>query len=69
MDNADLYRFVIRGSTHKRARPQNSRFGGGSITNLTKTGIAFKRGEDNWLGNTWKEKFNKNDEILKEVNA
>ena len=31
-DNTDMHRFVIRGTTHHRARPENSkRFGGGSL--------------------------------------
>lgn len=59
-DNSQMYRIVFRGTSHERARPQNSRFGGGSITNLTKTGIAWKSGEANWLGLSWKKKFNKN---------
>ena len=53
-----MHRIVIRGTSHERARPTNSRFGGGSITNLTKTGIEYKRGDLNWLGNTWKKEFN-----------
>lgn len=55
-----MYRFVIRGSTHKRRRPNNARFGGGSIIatlvkrKATDVGIA----EYNWLGFKWMETFN-----------
>ena len=60
MDNADLHRFVIRGSTHKRARPNNSRFIGGSITNsLTKRSAkGGSGGENNWIGRTWMKEYN-----------
>ena len=30
-ENTQMHRFIIRGKTHHRARPENSRFGGGSL--------------------------------------
>ena len=56
--NSEMHRMVIRGSSHKRPRPQNSRFGGGSITaSLSQRGIKAKEwyNEYNWIGKTWAE--------------
>ena len=58
-DNVKLHRFVIRGTSHIRPRPQNCRFGGGSLTSpLKKRGIKFKSGECNWIGETWMDEYN-----------
>ena len=66
-----MHRIVIRGTSHKRQRPQNSRFVGLSLTaplikRDMKTGF-FKGMKDistgfmsrNWLGKSWKKQFNK----------
>ena len=56
-DNTELKRFVLRGSTHERRRPDNSRFIVGSNSDsLTKRSIT----DDDWcwLGFTWYEEFN-----------
>ena len=70
LDNADMHRIVIRGVSHKRPRPSNSRFGGPKSLPLKKRAIqqslfdklkgVFKDGEHefNWLGMTWMQKFN-----------
>ena len=60
-DNTDVHRIIIRGSTHKRPRPENSRFGAGSITaSLTKRGIEYEGWEKstNWIGKTWMKQYN-----------
>ena len=66
-ENEELYRIVIRGTTHTRERPGNSRFGTGSIAaplSKRKTEkvsfwklITYK--EHNWLGSTWMKNHNK----------
>ena len=48
-----MHRIIFRGTTHERARPQNIRFGGGSmIASLTKRKIT-DRWESDWIGKTW----------------
>ena len=67
--NLLMYRTIIRGSTHKRPRPENSRFGAGSITaSLTKRGIEFKLDEHNWIGKTWIIKYNGGEGNLPSLN-
>ena len=58
-DNSEMYRFVIRSKTHKRPRPENSRFGGSITESLSKR--AAKNGgskEMNWIGESWMKEFN-----------
>ena len=64
-DNAEMYRIVIRGTTHQRQRPENSqRFGGESLIvplskrDMTKGGEYGDFSEQNWLGKTWMREFN-----------
>ena len=58
--NPLFHRFILRSTTHKRARPQNQRFGQGSITDLLSLRKAGGRtwderiDEENWIGKTWK---------------
>ena len=53
-DNSDLLRIVIRGSSHKRPRPQNSRFGGGPLAvPLAKRGVQWNKDGVNWIGKSW----------------
>ena len=57
-----MHRYILRSTTHKRARPQNSRFGAGSITvSLTKRDMTNTDWSEtnNWLGRTWFEEYNK----------
>ena len=55
-ENLELHRMVLRGSSHRRPRPDNSeRFGSGSIiaTLAQRSITGFKLEEYNWLGFTW----------------
>ena len=62
-ENKEMHRFVIRGQTHNRQRPQNSRFvvgsDGDSLTKLSITDNEVDGYTGNWLGNTWYTKHNK----------
>lgn len=63
-NNTEMQRSIIRGSTHERSRPENKRFGQGSLTlSLTKRDMSAdtgKYGADqmNWVGVTWCEEYN-----------
>ena len=59
-DNTSMHRIVVRGSTHQRQRPQNSRFVQGSVRDsLIKRKISDKI-ERNWIGEKWKKEHNNN---------
>jgi len=64
--NKEMYRIVIRGQSHFRQRPRNSRFVVGSkgdpLTKLSITDHSYQledgRELGNWLGFTWLFKHN-----------
>ena len=53
-----MYRHILRGETHHRQRPENSRFVIGSESDsLTRRNITGDK-DNNWLGITWKDEYN-----------
>lgn len=56
-ENNELKHKIVRGQTHQRKRPENSRFTVGSENDsLSKRSITNWDG--NWLGNTWAREYN-----------
>ena len=53
-----MFRRIKRGTSQKRPRPENSRFGGGSIALLSKRGLGYNLSNYNWIGKTWMDDFN-----------
>ena len=71
-DNKEMHRMVIRGQTHSRQRPQNSRFVAGSygdsLTQLSITDHSYNEYGGNWLGWTWfVEHNNKKEPSLNQI--
>ena len=59
LNNTQMHRIVIRGTTYMRARPETSkRFGSGSIAALHKRDMASDNKVD-WIGQTWASEYNK----------
>ena len=60
LNNSQMHRIVIRGTTYMRARPENSkRFGSGSIAASLHKRDMSEDDDIDWIGSTWASEYNK----------